>query len=139
MKSRRASKVIRRHFNRGMKYMDKYGFADKRTRGALADMADQIMEIKLAPKLFDALVRNLRDVVSIIRSQERMVMQICVRDAGMPRKDFLSSFPKNETDHDLGREAHSRQAQALVDTREAACGYSARPAQVNRCGRSYAP
>jgi len=43
-------------------------------------------------------VRNLRDVVSIIRSQERLVMQLCVRDAGMPRKDFLSSFPKSETD-----------------------------------------
>ena len=62
------------------------------------DCADQLMELKLAPKLFDALVRNLRDVVSIIRSQERLVMQICVRDAGMPRKDFLSSFPKSETD-----------------------------------------
>ena len=56
------------------------------------------MELKLAPKLFDALVRNLRGVVSIIRTQERMVMRICVRDAGMPRKDFLSSFPKSETD-----------------------------------------
>ena len=27
-------------------------------------------------------------------------MQICVRDAGMPRKDFLASFPKRETDLD---------------------------------------
>ncbi len=92
-------KVIRRHFNRGMKYLEQYSYKDKRTQGALADMADQIMELKLAPKLFDALVRNLRDVVSIVRSQERMVMQICVRDAGMPRKDFLSSFPKSETDY----------------------------------------
>jgi RNA polymerase primary sigma factor len=25
-------------------------------------------------------------------------MQICVRDAGMPKKDFLASFPKRETD-----------------------------------------
>ena len=24
-------------------------------------------------------------------------MALCVRDAGMPRKDFLASFPKNET------------------------------------------
>ncbi len=93
-------KVIRRHFNRGMKYLAQYGNKDKRTAKALADMTDQIMELKLAPKLFDALVRNLRDVVSIIRSQERLVMQICVRDAGMPRKDFLSSFPKSETDFD---------------------------------------
>ena len=92
-------KVIRRHFNRGMKYLEKYGFKDKRTVKALSEMADQIMELKLAPKLFDALVRNLRDVVSIVRSQERMVMKICVRDAGMPRKDFLSSFPKSETDY----------------------------------------
>ena len=91
-------KVIRRHFNRAMKYLDQYDYKDKRTIKALTDMTDQIMELKLAPKLFDALVFNLRDVVSIIRSQERLVMQICVRDAGMPRKDFLSSFPKNETD-----------------------------------------
>ncbi len=91
-------KVIRRHFNRSMKYLDKYGLKDKRTVKAQDDCALQIMELKLAPKLFDALVRNLRDVVSIIRSQERLVMQLCVRDAGMPRKDFLSSFPKSETD-----------------------------------------
>ena len=91
-------KVTLRHFNRGMKYLDRNGFKDKKTVKALGEMSDQIMELKLAPKLFDALVRNLRDVVSIVRSQERLVMQICVRDAGMPRKDFLSSFPKSETD-----------------------------------------
>jgi RNA polymerase primary sigma factor len=91
-------KVIRRHFNRALKYLEKYGLKDKRTIKAQDDCALQIMELKLAPKLFDALVRNLRDVVSIIRSQERLVMKLCVRDAGMPRKDFLSSFPKSETD-----------------------------------------
>jgi RNA polymerase primary sigma factor len=91
-------RVIKRHFNRSMKYLESYGAKDKRTAKAQDDCALQIMELKLAPKLFDALVRNLRDVVSIIRSQERLVMQICVRDAGMPRKDFLSSFPKSETD-----------------------------------------
>jgi RNA polymerase primary sigma factor len=91
-------RVIKRHFNRSMKYLDKYGLKDKRTIKAQEDVADQIMELKLAPKLFDLLVRDLRDIVSIIRSQERLVMQLCVRDAGMPRKDFLSSFPKSETD-----------------------------------------
>ena len=91
-------KVIRRHHNRYVKYLDEHGLKDKRTLKAQEDVCDQIMELKLAPKLFDALVRNLRDVISIIRSQERLVMQLCVRDAGMPRKDFLSSFPKSETD-----------------------------------------
>ena len=91
-------RVIKRHFNRSMKYLENYGQKDKRTVKAQDDCALQIMELKLSPKLFDALVVNLRDVVSIIRSQERLVMKLCVRDAGMPRKDFLSSFPKSETD-----------------------------------------
>ena len=91
-------RVIRRNFNRSMKYLDNYGLKDKRTVKAQEDVALQIMELKLAPKLFDMLVKDLRDIVSIIRSQERLVMQLCVRDAGMPRKDFLSSFPKCETD-----------------------------------------
>ena len=47
------------------------------------------MELKLAPKLFDALVRNLRGSVSIVRMQERQDMPISIRDDGMPRKDFL--------------------------------------------------
>ena len=91
-------KVIRRLHKRVLKAIEKHGFKDRRTIKIQADLADQLMELKLAPKLFDALVRNLRGVVSIIRTQERLVMRICVRDAGMPRKDFLSSFPKSETD-----------------------------------------
>ena len=91
-------KAIRRLHKRSLTSIDKYGFKDKKTIKVQADLADQIMELKLAPKLFDVLVRNLRSIVSIIRSQERLIMQICVRDAGMPRKDFLSSFPKSETD-----------------------------------------
>jgi RNA polymerase primary sigma factor len=91
-------KCIRRLQKRVLTNIEKYGFKDKKTLKVQSELADQLMELKLAPKLFDLLVRNLRGVVSIVRSQERLVMQICVRDARMPRKDFLSSFPKNETD-----------------------------------------
>ena len=91
-------KAIRRLHNRAIKAIETHGVKDKRTIKIQADLADQLMELKLAPKLFDALVRNLRATVAIVRTQERLVMRICVRDAGMPRKDFLSSFPKSETD-----------------------------------------
>ncbi|MBT8093877.1 MAG: RNA polymerase sigma factor RpoD, partial [Gammaproteobacteria bacterium] len=91
-------KAIRRLHNRAIKAIETHGVKDKRTIKIQADLADQLMELKLAPKLFDALVRNLRATVAIVRTQERMVMRLCVRDAGMPRKDFLSSFPKSETD-----------------------------------------
>ena len=78
--------------------IEQHGFGDKTTQQLQSDLADQIFELKLAPKLFDMLVKNLRDIIAVVRSQERLVMQICVRDAGMPRKDFLASFPKRETD-----------------------------------------
>jgi len=123
-------KVIRRLHRRTIKSIDKHGFKDKRTTRIQSELADQLMELKLAPKLFDALVRRLRGVVSIIRIQERTVMRICVRDAGMPRKDFLSSFPKSETDLNRGRKTHSCQAQAFVNSGQAQGRHSALPAQA---------
>ncbi len=115
------AKVIKRLHNRVLTHIEKHGLKDKRTVKIQAQLADQLMEIKLAPKLFDLLVRNLRGIVSIIRSQERLIMQICVRDAGMPRKDFLSSFPKSETDfawidkHIRAKRKHSSTLAKLKD------------------------
>ena len=114
-------RVIRRLHKRAVNNIEKYGLKDKKTIKVQAALADQLMELKLAPKLFDLLVRNLRGVVAIIRSQERLIMQICVRDAGMPRKDFLSSFPKSETDlawiekHIRAKRKHSSTLAKLKD------------------------
>jgi RNA polymerase primary sigma factor len=91
-------KAIRRLYNKSLTLLEKHGSADKKTIRVRTNLADDIMELKLAPKMFDLLVRNLRGSVSVLRTQERQVMQICVRDAGMPKKDFLASFPKSETD-----------------------------------------
>ncbi|MGH8244285.1 MAG: RNA polymerase sigma factor RpoD [Steroidobacteraceae bacterium] len=60
-------------------------------------LAEQFMELKLAPKMFDALVAHLRSHVDEVRRLEREIMTICVRQAGMPRKDFIGTFPRNET------------------------------------------
>jgi RNA polymerase primary sigma factor len=73
------------------------GAKDAKTQRALKTATKEFMELKLSPKLFDSLVAQLRATVNNIRSQERQVMALCVRDAGMPRKDFIASFPKNET------------------------------------------
>lgn len=90
--------MIRRLFKRSLNYLDKWGFKEKKTIKIQGEIGDHLLELKLSPKLTDVLVRNLRDSVSVIRMQERKVMQICVREAGMPRKDFIVSFPKSETD-----------------------------------------
>jgi RNA polymerase primary sigma factor len=93
-------KSIKRLFKRSLTALEKWGAREKKTVKIQGEVADQLMEIKFSPKLTDVLVRNLRASVSVVRTQERQVMQICVRDAGMPRKDFLASFPKSETDLD---------------------------------------
>jgi RNA polymerase primary sigma factor len=115
------TKVIKRIYKRSLTALDKYGAKEKRTMKVQAELADQLMELKLAPKLFDKLVRTLRDSVSVVRMQERQVMQICIRDAGMPRKDFLASFPKSETDltwiekHIRAKRKHSSTLAKLKD------------------------
>jgi RNA polymerase primary sigma factor len=75
---------------------DKTG-KDPKTLKLRKKLAGEFMELKLAPKMFDALIVQLRDNVAEIRNLEKQVMILCVRDAGMPRKDFISTFPKNET------------------------------------------
>jgi RNA polymerase primary sigma factor len=114
-------RAVRRLHRRTISAIEQFGFSDKRTVKVHAELADQLMELKLAPKLFEILVKNLRGVIAIIRTQERFVMQICVRDAGMPRKDFLASFPKSETDltwiekHIRAKRKHSSTLAKLKD------------------------
>jgi RNA polymerase primary sigma factor len=61
-------------------------------------LADQFMGFKLTPRVVDLLTRRLRSMVDRIRSHERVIMNICVHKAQMPRRDFITSFPDNETD-----------------------------------------
>jgi RNA polymerase primary sigma factor len=67
------------------------------------------------------LIVQLRDNVAEIRNMEKQVMLLCVRDAGMPRKDFISTFPKNETNltwldkHIRAKRKHSAHLAKLRD------------------------
>jgi RNA polymerase primary sigma factor len=93
---RRLKKIKRLH----KRYVDALvasGLKSNATKKALKSLTAEFMELKLAPRAFDQIVGQLREMVNGIRGQERQVMALCVRDAGMPRKDFLASFPKNET------------------------------------------
>lgn len=80
------------------KVLKKHDRSAKESIEALQALADLFMPIKLVPKQFDVLVERVRDALSRLRQQERAIMQLCVRDARMPRADFLRLFPSNETD-----------------------------------------
>ena len=103
------------------KALKKYGRGSKQATEALQELATLFMPIKLIPKQYDALVVRVRDALNQIRAQERAIMQICVRDARMPRADFLRQFPNHETDlgwADQLASGKSKYAEAIGARRE---------------------
>ena len=80
------------------KALKKHGRGSKQANEEMLALAELFMPIKLVPKQFDVLVAKVRDSLDSVRRQERAIMQLCVRDARMPRADFLRQFPGHETD-----------------------------------------
>ena len=119
-------KKIARLQKQALASIDRNGSKDPKTTKTRLKLTEEFMQLKLAPKLFEELVRNLRRTIQHIRTQERHIMHLCVRVAGMPRKDFIGSFPKNETNlswldkHIRAKRKHSSQlAKLRVDIERA--------------------
>jgi RNA polymerase primary sigma factor len=74
-----------------------YGHKDRRTQETLEQIATAFLELKLVPTVFSDLVDKLRHTIKRIRTQEKLIMSYCVDQAGMSRKQFITSFPDNET------------------------------------------
>ncbi|MGB5623699.1 MAG: RNA polymerase sigma factor RpoD, partial [Gammaproteobacteria bacterium] len=110
---------IRRLHRQVISGMQKSGSRDSKVLNTRGKLTDEFLELKLAPKHFEILAVNLRRTIAHVRSQERQIMQICIRGAGMPRKDFIASFPQNETNldwldkHIRAKRKHSSQLSKL--------------------------
>ncbi|BAN68493.1 RNA polymerase sigma factor RpoD [endosymbiont of unidentified scaly snail isolate Monju] len=92
-------KALEKAYKAWTRVLAKEGNSDKARKGA-EKCAECVMEFRLAPPLFNELTGMLRDIVNQIREHERAVLGLCVNEAGMPRKHFITSFPKNETNLD---------------------------------------
>ena len=77
--------------------LEKLGPRDVKTIRLRKKLCAELMELKLSPKMFEQLIDNLRQHVAEVRLLEKEIMFLCVKQAGMPRKDFIATFPKNET------------------------------------------
>ena len=91
-------KAISRLKNKLNKLIQSNGSKDEKTIKISQNISEKIMELKLSPKLMDLLINELKSDIKTIRMQERNVMKMAVVKAGMPRKDFISSFEKSQTD-----------------------------------------
>ena len=96
--ARRRFEELNTLFTKAVATAAKHGKGHPRSQKLFAESAESFMRFKLVPRLVERLTVNLHEIVARIRTHERVIMDICVGKAHMPRKDFITSFPDNETD-----------------------------------------
>jgi RNA polymerase primary sigma factor len=119
--ARRRIESLKKHHKKMLAAIEKYGSTHEKALKVREELATELMDLRLSPKMFELLIGNLRDIISRIRNLERQVMNYCIRQAGMPRKDFIATFPENETNlewlekHIRAKRKHSSQLARLKD------------------------
>ncbi|MCU7799873.1 MAG: RNA polymerase sigma factor RpoD [gamma proteobacterium symbiont of Lucinoma myriamae] len=73
-------------------------FDSKKCQKLRAEMAEAFMRLKRTHKFNDRMVAALRSLIERVRMHEKVILTSCVEKAHMPRKEFITSFPDNETD-----------------------------------------
>jgi RNA polymerase primary sigma factor len=76
---------------------EEHGRDNAKARVAIGELTDVFREFKLIPKQFDYLVREMRGSMDRVRTQERLIMRMCVEYGKMPKKSFISLFSGNES------------------------------------------
>ena len=99
----------------------KNGPDHKSTKKIREEMAEIFVTLKLPLNLTDALVRNLRESVAKVKEHERRILDLSVRVAKMPRKDFIRAWEGNQTNLEWVDELLKRKqkwASALRDVKD---------------------
>jgi RNA polymerase primary sigma factor len=96
--ARRVFAEMEKTYGQLLKAVEKGGGNQARVEKLRTQLEQQFVMLKLVPRIVDILTANLRRNIDRIRSHERAIMDVCINNAAMPRKDFITSFPDNETD-----------------------------------------
>jgi RNA polymerase primary sigma factor len=96
--ARRVFAEMEKTYSQLQKAIERGGSNQARIEKLRAQLEQQFVMLKLVPRIVEILTANLRRNIDRIRSHERSIMDICINNADMPRKDFITSFPDNETD-----------------------------------------
>jgi RNA polymerase primary sigma factor len=76
----------------------KHGKYHETSKQLRLHLADVFLQFKLTAKQADRLMRKMRNMLNVVRKQERAVLSICINKAKMPRPYFIKNFPQRETD-----------------------------------------
>jgi len=104
---------LRKKYENASALVGKRGRQDAKALAELEKLGECFKNFKLTPRQFEPLLSHIRAVLSRLRRHEKTIMSLCIRSAKMPRKEFIASFPGNETNekwidpHIKAKNAHS--------------------------------
>lgn len=87
-------------FTKMRKAFEKEGYMSKSYVKAREAIQTELMSIRFTARTVERLCDTLRSQVDEVRNIERAILSIVVDKCGMPRADFVSRFPGNETNLD---------------------------------------
>ena len=88
----------KKHYKKIVAATKRNGRDHKKTIELRAELQEKFLEFKLVPKQTALLTAQVRIAVEEVRRQEKAILDICVKECKMPRKDFLKAFMDEESD-----------------------------------------
>ena len=89
--------VLRQQLKVVLSLIKKHGSSSEKTEKAFEVLADLFMEFKWTPQYLKKLIAIIPNAVSIVRDQEKLILDIFIKEDVMSRKDFIASFTENES------------------------------------------
>ncbi len=78
--------------------LKKHGYSSEITQKKYKKLAEPYTIVKWSPQFFKSMAGLVRHTVEQIRAQEKIIMDICINQAGIPRKEFLKTFSAQSFD-----------------------------------------
>jgi len=88
---------LKRQFNKTSKLIEKKGRHSKEANAEFSKLGEIFQFLKFSPRMFDDIAAIARHGLNILREKERFIQTKLVKDARMPRKDFLKAYVDNLT------------------------------------------
>jgi len=88
--------LLIKQYKKTCRALEKNGMSGKKAEKAIEELNETFIYFKFTPRIYDHMVGQARRYIDEIRRLERAIMEVCVKQAKMPRKDFLEKFAGNE-------------------------------------------
>ena len=88
---------LKKQFNKTSKVIEKKGRHSKEANAEFKKLGDIFQFLKFSPRMFEDIAAIARHGLNSLREKEKFIQTQLVKNARIPRKDFLQMYPENLT------------------------------------------